>query len=191
MHCWKLLPGLALLALAGCGGGSSEASFIIEPDAPVVAAGDQVLLVAQPTADLGGEIQWEIQEAYGGGLLRTQGSSVTYVAPEAAGVYHLQLRAQRLDGRALKQTLTVKVVGISTIEPSNPRVAPGGTIAFTAHMRGLGKGGVRWSVQEAHGGEITEEGRYTAPGRAGSYHVVATSTVDPSVSAQATVLVEN
>ena len=113
------------------------------------------------------------------------------MAPEAAGVYHLVLRAPRQDGRALKQTITVQVLGSSTLEPDNPRLAPGGSVTFSARIKGLSKGTVRWSVQEPSGGWITEDGRYTAPDKAGSYHVSAVSTVDPSVSVQATVTVEN
>jgi hypothetical protein len=44
-------------------------------------------------------------------------------------------------------------------------------------------------VEEANGGEINEDGRYTAPARAGSYHVLFSSKADPTVAARATVLV--
>ena len=187
----KMLLSSTLLASLACGGGMDHSSFTVEPDAPVVAAGEQIHLSVRPNLDLAGEVEWEILEPYGGGLLRSQGPTVTYVAPEAAGTYHLVLRAPRLDGRPLKQTIAVRVVGSSTLEPGNVRVPPGGSVAFTAHFRGLAKGAVRWSVQEPGGGELTEEGRYTAPNQRGTYHVTATSTVDPTVSAQATVVVEN
>ena len=186
----KCLLALSLLLTLACGGDPGNSNFTVEPQTPVVGVGEQVQIAAQPNVDLGGEMEWEVQEMYGGGLLRSQGASVTYVAPEAAGVYHLILRAPRQDGRALKQTVTVRVVGSSSLEPGNPRVAPGGAVSFTARIKGLSKGTVRWSVQEANGGSITEEGRYTAPDKPGTYHVTAVSSVDPSVAVQATVNVE-
>jgi hypothetical protein len=48
---------------------------------------------------------------------------------------------------------------------------------------------VKWSVDEADGGEIDQGGRYQAPDKAGSYHVTAVSASDPQVSARATVTV--
>lgn len=182
---------MTLLSALGCGGGQNNASFSVEPEAPVVGAGEQLQISAQPNLDLAGDVEWEVQEMYGGGLLRSTGPTVTYVAPEAAGTYHLVLRAPRRDGRPLKQTVTVRVLGSSTVEPATVRLAPGGTVAFTAHFRGIAKGAVRWSIQENGGGEITEHGRYTAPDRRGTYHITATSTVDAAMSALATVTVDH
>ena len=49
---------------------------------------------------------------------------------------------------------------------------------------------VTWSVQEgAPGGSVTAAGVYTAPGTAGTYHLVATSQADATKSATATVTV--
>jgi hypothetical protein len=182
---------LALLALLACGGGADHATFAVEPETPVVAAGEQVQLTARTTVDLGGELEWEVQERYGGGLLHSQGPAVTYVAPDVAGLYHLILRAPRRDGRPLKQVLAIQVVGAFTLEPGHPRVAPGGVVAFTARLKGLPRGAVRWGIQEPGGGEISEEGRYTAPARPGIYHVTALYAADPSVYSQATVTVED
>ena len=187
----KLISGFALLSILACGGGSSGSNFVVEPSTPVVGVGEQLRLAARPSVDLAGDIQWEVQEMYGGGLLQSEGPLVTYVAPDSAGTYHLILRATRADGRTLKQTLAVQVAASGTIEPGNPRVTPGASLAFTAHLRGLDSGAVRWSVQEADGGSIAEDGRYTAPARPGSYHVLATSAADPGVTAAATVTVSN
>jgi hypothetical protein len=50
--------------------------------------------------------------------------------------------------------------------------------------------GVSWSIQEgAAGGAVTSTGSYTAPATGGTYHVVATSLADATVSATATVTV--
>jgi len=52
-----------------------------------------------------------------------------------------------------------------------------------------GPTGILWSIQEPAGGTITSYGSYTAPMIAGTFHVVATNSGDPTKSATATVLV--
>ena len=59
-----------------------------------------------------------------------------------------------------------------------------GTDQFTATVTGALDTVVTWSVKEgATGGSITTAGLYTAPAKAGTYHVVATSKADTLVSA--------
>jgi hypothetical protein len=68
------------------------------------------------------------------------------------------------------------------VSPATVTIAPGATQIFTASVVGLSDTTVTWSVQEANGGFITNEGVYTAPSAAGFYHVVATSVADPTRS---------
>ena len=187
----KCILGLTLLFTLACGGGADSTPFLVEPQTPVVSAGERLQISAQPTMDLGGEVEWEVQEQYGGGLLKTQGQLVTYVAPETAGTYHLQLRANKLDGHKLKQTVTIQVVATSAIDPPHARLAPGAGLDFTVQMKGLVNGAMRWTIREPDGGTVTESGHYTAPGHPGTFHLRATSVEDPSLTAQATVIVAN
>ena len=77
----------------------------------------------------------------------------------------------------------------------SPRAAPlvsGGSLVFSAVVGGRDPGqsaAVTWSVEEPGGGTVDARGRYTAPARAGSYHVVATSVADPRRSDGALVTV--
>ncbi len=66
------------------------------------------------------------------------------------------------------------------------------SLTFTAATTPSGSGGVTYSIQEgAAGGTINSStGAYTAPNRAGTYHIVATSQADPSQSVAATVVVQ-
>lgn len=164
-----------------------NASFIVEPEAPAVAVGEQVHLIARTDLELSGDLEWEVQEQYGGGLLRSQGAAVTYVAPEFAGTYHLKLSAARPTGRRLHQTVEIRVLPCPSLDPASVRVAPGGSVLFVARMKGLPKETVRWSVEETGGGEFAENGRYTAPLKPGTYHVTAISTFDPKVRVSAEV----
>ena len=45
--------------------------------------------------------------------------------------------------------------------------------------------------QDAGGGSISDDGHYTAPSRPGTYRILATAVADPSVTAQASITVEN
>ncbi len=64
------------------------------------------------------------------------------------------------------------------------------SLAFSSAVTGSANTAVTWSVQEGStGGTVTAAGVYTAPGSVGTYHVVAASQADPSVSASAVVMV--
>lgn len=189
---WKFRP-VALVALLlglACSSGNPNEGLVVSPAAPVARVGETLPIASQALEDLGSEPEWEVQELHGGGFTHSRGFSITYVAPPAAGTYHLVARATRADGSRLKQIIEVRVLADPRVEPATAALAPGGTRAFAARMKGLPRNTVTWSVEEADGGAITAEGLYTAPGRSGTYHVTATSTLDSSVSASATVRVD-
>lgn len=75
------------------------------------------------------------------------------------------------------------------VVPPTARVDTGGTVSFQATVTGSLNTAVLWSVSEATGGTVTQAGRYTAPGAAGVFHVVATSAADGTRSAAAVVTV--
>jgi len=187
---FALLSIPALVCVLGCGGGQDHADFNVEPGSPVVAVGDQLPMTANPSADLAGEPEWEVEEPYGGGLRNSEGYSTVYYAPAGAGTYHLTLRGVRGDGRRLKQTLEIRVLPLPSLDPSSVQLHPDGTVTFIATMKGLGRNTVTWKVEEQGGGEISEEGSYQAPSHPGTYHVDAVSTLDPTVIARATVVVD-
>jgi Galactose oxidase, central domain len=80
------------------------------------------------------------------------------------------------------------------IVPATVALSPDGLQNFTGYVYAQGDGttnlDVTWSVQEgAAGGSITAAGVYTAPSLPGTYHVVATSVVDPASHGIANVIV--
>ena len=182
-------PLLAVVLLSHCGGGSSSASFNVEPDPVAVTVGDRLNLAAHPGAELTDGVEWELDDPYSGGLRNSQGSSTVYFAPDKAGTYHLTLRASRSDGRRMKETVELQVLPVASVDPASTAVAPGGGVDFSASMKGLARNTVKWSVDEPEGGTISDTGHYQAPARAGTFHVTATSTLDPAASARATVVV--
>lgn len=192
---WKLRPTLfyaLVLALAalGCASGDPNEGLVLNPALPATRVGESLTISTQPLEELATEPEWEILEFHGGGFTQSRGFSITYVAPPAAGTYHLVARAMRPDGSRFKQVVEVKVLADPRIEPATASMTPGSSRSFAARMRGLPRPTVTWTVEEPGGGTISREGQYTAPSQSGTYHIIATSTVDPTVSATATVRVE-
>jgi hypothetical protein len=75
------------------------------------------------------------------------------------------------------------------VVPAAVVTAPGATVPFSAQIEGAPVASVAWAVQEANGGSVDASGNYTAPPVPGVFHVTASSTVDPLLSASATVTV--
>ena len=83
-------------------------------------------------------------------------------------------------------------VGV-TVAPTAASVIGNATQVFNATVQSTTQGAVTWRVSEPGGGTVTplsaSSARYTPPGVSGTYHVVATSTADPTRSATAAVTV--
>lgn len=78
-----------------------------------------------------------------------------------------------------------------SIDPATVTLAPRESLLFEAKVKGGSKKRIFWSVQEgAEGGSITGEGIYTAPSKAGIYHIVAASLTDLTKKGAATVIVQ-
>lgn len=83
------------------------------------------------------------------------------------------------------------VVAVS-VSPATLTLPTGGSAVFTASLTGSGNTVVNWSIQEgSSGGSVSSKGLYTAPDFSGTFHVVATSVVDPEKIATATVVVSS
>jgi len=92
-------------------------------------------------------------------------------------------------GSDTPENVNKKVVVV--VNPSSTNLNAGEVFQFAAVVTDAKKNqGVTWSVEEgATGGSVTADGKYTAPMKAGTYHVVATSAENTSVSAKASVTV--
>jgi hypothetical protein len=66
-----------------------------------------------------------------------------------------------------------------------------GTQYFQALFENVSDQRVKWSVKEPQGGEIDENGMYTAPNTAGVYEVVAQSAAHPELTASTYVVVRD
>jgi len=93
---------------------------------------------------------------------------------------------------SLTTNFTVVVLSVA-VSPPTALLLAGTSQQFTASVGSSGvaiPGGVDTGVTwNCSGGSISASGNYVAPGAAGVFNVVATSTADPRRSAQATVTV--
>lgn len=75
-----------------------------------------------------------------------------------------------------------------SLTPGTTALTVGQSQTFHAVVSNSSNSAVTWSIQEGSaGGTITGAGAYTAPMKAGAYHVIATSVADPSKSASAAI----
>jgi hypothetical protein len=122
---------------------------------------------------------WSVQEANGG----TVSTAGLYTAPAAAGTYHVTATSAADGTKTDTATVTV-VAGVAVQIATAPSTSldQGATFTFGATVTGTTNSSVNWSVVEPDGGTITSTGAYTAPAKAGTFHVKATSQADAVAS---------
>ncbi len=178
-------------ALPSCGG---EAPPVIPPVILVAISPATVALVPGATRQFTAAVTGTDNTAVTFSVTESNGGSITasglYTAPAAAGSFHVV--AASVADPTKKSTAVVVVVppGVTiTLSPASASVLLGATQQFTATVTGSANTAVTYSVTEASGGTLTAGGLYTAPGAAGTFHVVATSAADTSKTGTATVTV--
>jgi hypothetical protein len=189
---------LALAVLAACSGNATPTGSVaaqssivvqVEPPSAQIGAGGSVSFAAVVTGTANTSVTWSVQEGAAGGSVTSAGA---YTAPAGAGTYHVVATSQADTTKSSSALVTVTptpTVAVA-ISPRTVSVAAGGSQTFTATVTGTTNTAVTWSVQEPSGcGSVTPTGVYTAPGAAGTCHVVARSVADPSRTDTATVTV--
>jgi O-glycosyl hydrolase len=149
------------------------------------ASGTFTCAVSGVTGTANASCSWSVQEGVAGGSVTTAG---VYTAPSAAGTFHVIAQSNADPASSATATVTVPPITV-TISPTSASLASGGAQAFTCGVTGLSDTSCLFSVQEAGGGSVSATGAYTAPATAGTYHVVAASNANPSLTAVATVTV--
>jgi len=152
------------------------------------------LAPASITLDPGQSMQFEFNcnGADGNSLVwACTGGTVTqkgfYTAPIQLGTYSISLYSTA-EPSLVRTAKVVVSTPLIQITPGLARISLGGTRKFQALVR---SGTVAWSVLEPNGGSITPDGNYTAPLIAGTYTVIATSSLDSSIRATAKAVVRN
>jgi hypothetical protein len=183
---WVLISICSLGLLNACGGGGASTPPVVVTVAPAtvtVALGALQPFTATVTGSVTIAVIWTVQEGAAGGSIDTQGN---YTAPQVAGTYHVVATSAGDPTKSGTATITVPVA--VAVSPNPITVFLGATQPFTAMVSGSTNQAVTWTVQEgAAGGSINSAGLYTAPQVPGIYHVIATSMVDSTKNATATI----
>lgn len=159
--------------------------MVVQPDSVTVGplAVQQFTPYVGNTTNLG--IRWNIAEA-GGGTITGSG---LYTAPLTLGTYHLTVTS--LADTTASATATVTVANRVQVTPDAKMVTLSDTVAFSAVVPDTASQTVIWRVVEADGGSISPSGLYTAPRKAGIFHVLASSVEDPSKTGWVVVIVRS
>lgn len=166
---------------------TDDVMVTVSPDAVTLPPGGRRAFLAQitGTAPANARVVWTIDEGAAGGNI-TPDVVGMYTAPSAPGTYHVTATLATDKTKKATATVTVAYVVVK-LRPETATVQAGGKQGFVAEVSGNPETRVTWKVEESDGGNITTDGVYTAPSRQGTYHVLATSRADNSVSARATV----
>jgi hypothetical protein len=158
----------------------------INPVTESVGTAGTTTLTAKVTGDKDTSVTWSVEGGEANGTITPAG---VYTAPTTAGTY--TVIATSVADPTRKGSVQVKVVAVSVaVKPGNQTLDQGATTTFTAELLGTSNTSVTWAVEggEANG-TITPAGVYTAPMKAGTYTVIATSVADPSKKVTATITV--
>ncbi|MBI3132210.1 MAG: hypothetical protein HYZ13_12895 [Acidobacteria bacterium] len=156
--------------------------LVLSPERITMKPGESRKFTAMGTTPTGTPtVTWK---ATGG----TVASDGTYTAPADLGTY--SVTATSTVDAAVSATAEVRVTtqGAITIDlsPTSVQLKKGGTMAFNAVVSGATNSAITWTTT---GGAVTADGQYTAPAQFGTFKVNAMSVEDPTVQAEATIVV--
>jgi hypothetical protein len=120
----------------------------------------------------------------GGGAISAGGG---YTAPLHGGLFHVIATSVADASKTAVAVVTVNQAMIS-LDVNSATLDQGASLTLHATLTGIADNTVDWSVTESGGGAVAS-GVYTAPLGSGTFHVVARSHADPTLSATATVTV--
>jgi hypothetical protein len=129
---------------------------------------------------------WSVQES-GGGTIDATGL-YTPPASLSSGTFHIMLTA---GGATASATVTLVPAIVVAISPTSATLFSGQTQQFSASVMNASSTTVTWSLVESPAsvsGTVSASGLYTA-GAAGTVHLVAKASADPSSSATAVITV--
>ncbi|MBM7116984.1 beta strand repeat-containing protein [Archangium primigenium] len=156
----------------------------VTPNGSTVDQGAVVQFASTVTGVSNTSVTWSVT---GGGTITASG---IYTAPAQEGTITVIATSVADPTKKGSATLTVRPVQVS-ITPPSQTIAESGTAAFYATVTGTtASTAVTWSVEGGSAnGTISASGLYTAPAKAGTYTVVATSVANPAKKATAQVTV--
>ena len=164
-----------------------EISVRISPKDPTIRVNERIVFTAAVTGTSNTEVTWSIQQGPTAGTITSAGE---YTASGKSGSFYI-IAASKADPKK-SDTVTVTVLDPITvlIDPREVTLPFGGGQTFTAQVLWSADTEVAWTIDEGDAGSLAADGLtgvYTAPNRAGTFHVRATSKADGTKSVAAIV----
>ena len=162
---------------------ATQVSISVSPSTVSLSTGGQ----EQFTANVSGTSNTAVTWSASGGTVSTSG---LYVAPSAAGTYTIKAVSVADPTKSASATASVSVAqAISvSVSPTTVAMPQKWQQQFAATVSGSSNTAVTWSVKQGTG-TITQSGLYTAPQAVETDVITATSQVDSTKSASASVTV--
>jgi hypothetical protein len=128
-------------------------------------------------------VDWSVIEGTAGGTITPGGF---YTAPSTPGVYHVLART--LFDPSISAIAEVTVAAGLVVDPPQATLLTGISLPFGASGPGTASPSVTWSSPDAPG--AMNGPTFTAPGKPGTYTIVATSTTDSTLTGKAKAIVK-
>ncbi len=171
-------------------------TIAVSPQTASVVEGSTLQLTDTVTGTANTAAAWSVTEP-GGGTVSAAG---LYTAPLIVGTFHVVATSAADPSQSATAAITVGATPTPpppapapvtiTVSPATISLVAGSSVQFAATVTGTTNTSVIWTVQEGSaGGGVSSTGLYTAPSTTGTYHVVATAQVDPTVTSTAAVTV--
>jgi hypothetical protein len=170
----------------------AKVTVVAAPMGPITAPGRVTRgatgLAASVPDQAGASYAWTAQ---GGRLLEGAGTASVRFEAGPGPKMVLGCRITNAAGAVLNSSLELPVAEsvALTISPGTATLTVGRGMKFGFELRGGTSGEVLWSVITPAGGEVTGEGKYTAPARPGRYEVEVAAKDEPGQVARASVKV--
>ncbi len=179
-------PLLTGLLVVGCGEVAAPppppVTVEVSPQFPTLDAGASAQFTA--TVSDGSPVVWSADS----GMVTGTGATITYTAPVRAGLYTLTATSVREPDKSASAKITVTGVEVR-VAPADTTVGAAATLTLMATVRASPDSTVTWS---ATSGTLSPTGntlQWVAPIAGGTFTISATSVIDPSRGASATVVV--
>ena len=152
----------------------------INDDAPILCGSPEIF--NEQVGEVHGELAAKVDVTRGTFMV-----GLRLIAPTNAR--HVRIHWTAL--RDSKETVEMQDQRRMFIRPDVCELEVRETRYFQALFENVSDQRVRWSVREAHGGEIDSNGMYTAPNTVGVYEIVAESVAHPDLRASTYVVVRD
>ena len=160
MHFRRIGLPLLLVLAAACAPGvpgtivTVGVLVAVSPSSAVVPPGASQKFQAAVFGSSDTAVAWSVQESSGGSI-RADG---TYIAPAAAGSYHVVATSHADPTKSSAAPVSVTVPIVIALTPSSSALQTGASLKFQASVSGTTDTVVAWSVQEIGGGSIGGDG---------------------------------